>query len=79
MEKTQIYEWHKRFCVDHVSFNNDPCCGFFDAQGLVRYQFIPEGCTVNKEMYIEILRRLRNAEMKEPSRKKGMKQLVSSA
>jgi hypothetical protein len=61
MKKMQIYEWHKRFCVDHASFNNDPCCGFFDAQGLVRYQFIPEGRTVNKEMYIEILRCLRNA------------------
>jgi hypothetical protein len=33
----------------------------FDAQGLVHYEFIPEGRTVNKEMHIEILRRLMDA------------------
>jgi hypothetical protein len=34
---------------------------FFDAQGLIHQEFILEGCTVNKEMYIEILHRLRDA------------------
>ena len=34
---------------------------FFDSQGIVHYEFIPEGRTVNKEMYVEILRRLRDA------------------
>jgi hypothetical protein len=34
---------------------------FFTAQGLVHYEFILEGRTVNKEMHAEIFRRLRNA------------------
>jgi hypothetical protein len=34
---------------------------FFDAQGLVHYEFIPEVCTANKEIYVEVLCRLRNA------------------
>jgi hypothetical protein len=33
----------------------------FDAQGLIQHEFILEGCTVNKEMYIKILHRLRDA------------------
>jgi hypothetical protein len=28
---------------------------FFDAQCLVQSELIPEGCTVNKDMYVEIL------------------------
>jgi hypothetical protein len=31
-----------------------------DAQGLVRTELVPEGRTVNKEMYLEIFRRLRD-------------------
>jgi hypothetical protein len=31
---------------------------FFDCQGVVHYKFITEGKTVNKEMHIDILRRL---------------------
>jgi hypothetical protein len=30
--------------------------GFFDAQRLVHYQFISDRCTLNKEMYVAILR-----------------------
>jgi hypothetical protein len=33
---------------------------FFDARGL-HYEFVWEGCTVNKEMYVEIIYHLRNA------------------
>jgi hypothetical protein len=33
----------------------------FDTQGLVHCEFIPDGHTVNKEVYAEILRRLRDA------------------
>jgi hypothetical protein len=32
----------------------------FDAQGLVHHEFIPEGCIVNREMYVEILCTLRD-------------------
>jgi hypothetical protein len=52
MKKTLVYRWHK---CGHVSVD-DRCCWrlkMADAQGLIRYEFIPEGHTVNKEMYIE--------------------------
>ena len=34
---------------------------FFDWQGVIHYKFIPHGQTVNKEFYIPILKRLREA------------------
>jgi len=34
--------------------------GIFDCQGVVHYKFIPECKTVNKEIFIDILRRLRD-------------------
>jgi hypothetical protein len=46
------------------SVNNSPCCSQLqasDTQCLVHYKFIPEGHTVNKEIYFEILCHLRNA------------------
>jgi hypothetical protein len=46
MKKTQVYEWHKRSDDGSASVSDDLRCGletFFDAQGLVRYEFITEG------------------------------------
>ncbi|KAJ4450997.1 hypothetical protein ANN_02433 [Periplaneta americana] len=34
---------------------------FFDSQGLMHHEFIPEGRTVTKELYVETLRRLWDA------------------
>lgn len=34
---------------------------FYDHMGIIHYEFIPEGCNVNKVLYVEILRRLRDA------------------
>ncbi|KAJ4439564.1 hypothetical protein ANN_07691 [Periplaneta americana] len=34
---------------------------FFDSQGLIHHEFIPEGRTVTKELYVEILLRLRDS------------------
>ncbi|GBN56533.1 hypothetical protein AVEN_206886-1 [Araneus ventricosus] len=34
---------------------------FFDYDSVIHYEFIPEGQTVNKELYVEILKRLRDA------------------
>jgi hypothetical protein len=34
---------------------------FFDSSGIVHMEFIPEGMTVNKHRYKEVLRRLRNS------------------
>ena len=39
------------------------CClqFFFDASGVVHYEYLPEGSTVNQTYYIEVLKRLRDA------------------
>ncbi|GBO02352.1 hypothetical protein AVEN_108878-1 [Araneus ventricosus] len=34
---------------------------FFDYDSVIHYEFIPEGQTVTKELYLEILKRLRDA------------------
>jgi len=34
---------------------------FFDWQGVIHYEFIPHGQTINKEFYIAVLKRLREA------------------
>ena len=34
---------------------------FFDCNGIVHHEFLPQGRTVNKEYYLEIIRRLREA------------------
>jgi hypothetical protein len=55
MKKTQVYRWHK--C-------DDLCCRrpqIGDAQSLSHYEFIPEGLSVNEEIYVKILRHLRDA------------------
>jgi len=34
---------------------------FFDYRGVVHYEFLPTGQTVNKEYYLSVMRRLRDA------------------
>ena len=34
---------------------------FFDCEGVVHYESSPRGQTINKEYYVEVLRRLRDA------------------
>ena len=34
---------------------------FFDCEGVVHYEFAPKGQTINKEYYVEVLKRLRDA------------------
>jgi len=34
---------------------------FFDWQGVIHYEFVPRGQTVNKEFYLTVLKRLREA------------------
>ena len=34
---------------------------FFDSRGIVHHEYAPEGQTINKEYYLEVLRRLRDA------------------
>ena len=32
--------------------------GFFDSEGIIHHEYAPEGQTINKEFYLEVLRRL---------------------
>jgi len=34
---------------------------FFDIKGLVHFEFVPQGQTANQQLYLEVLRRLRDA------------------
>ena len=34
---------------------------FFDSRGIIHYEYAPEGQAINKEHYLELLRRLRDA------------------
>jgi len=34
---------------------------FFYSEGIVRYEFLPQGRTVNKEYYLEVMERLHEA------------------
>jgi len=34
---------------------------FFDSEGVVHYEFLPQGRTVNKEYYLEVMQRLHEA------------------
>ncbi|GBN31099.1 hypothetical protein AVEN_48528-1 [Araneus ventricosus] len=57
MKKTAVYEWHK----GKVGTRQSDVGVFFDYDSVIHYEFIPEGQTVNKELYMEILKRLRDA------------------
>jgi hypothetical protein len=37
---------------------------YFDSEGVVHYEFLPQGRTVNKEYYLEVMQRLCEAVMK---------------
>ena len=34
---------------------------YFEYNGVVHHEFLPQGCTVNKEYYLEVMPRLREA------------------
>ncbi|KAJ4451482.1 hypothetical protein ANN_02945 [Periplaneta americana] len=65
--KRQSSEWKSKTSPRKQQFPRDTSKGkvmlevFFDSQGLIHHEFIPEGRTVTKELYVEILRRFRDA------------------
>jgi len=57
LKKTAVYEWHERFKSGHESVED-----FMDYNdGIVHHEFLPEDQTVNKEYYLGVMRRLREA------------------
>ena len=41
--------------------NKGHVTGIFDSEGIVHHEYAPEGQTINKEFYLEVLRRLRES------------------
>lgn len=65
--KRQSSEWKTKSSPRKEKFHLDKSKGkvmlevFFDYKGLIHYEFIPDGKTVNQGLYVDILRRLRDA------------------
>ena len=60
MGLTQVLDCFRRFKEGGTSVKSDPCSErpFFDSEGIVHHEYAPDGQTINKEFYVEVLRRL---------------------
>jgi hypothetical protein len=61
MKKWSVFEWHegvKGACMSK-SLIKMMLTTFFDIKGIVHFEFIPQGCTVNQAYCVEILKQLR--------------------
>lgn len=63
LKKTVVYQWHERFKKPRrfQSKKKAMLTVFMDYNGVVHQEFLPEGQTVNKEYYLGVMRRLREA------------------
>jgi hypothetical protein len=55
------YSTIKESEVAAIDNKDDDNCFFFDARSIVCHEFVPQGQTVNQEVYISVLRRMREA------------------
>ena len=69
LSRSTVFLWHQRFKEGREDVEDDPRGGrpstsrnetFFDVRGMVHYEFLPRGETVNQHVYKEILQRLGN-------------------
>ncbi|GBN56425.1 hypothetical protein AVEN_260882-1 [Araneus ventricosus] len=66
-QTSQSSEWKAKTSPRKEKFRLDKSRGkvmlevFSDYKSVIHYEFIPEGQTVNKKLYLEILKRLRDA------------------
>ena len=65
MNRSSVFQWHKRFKEDRESLRDDERCGrsrevrTSEMIGIIYIHWVPTGITVNKEYYIEVLREFR--------------------
>ena len=58
---TKIVATAKKSMSESLKYEGDVDSFFFDWKGIVHYEFVPCGETVNKEFYLNVLKRLREA------------------
>ena len=51
----------KRSMSESLKCEGDVDSFFFDWKGIVHHEFVPHGETVNKEFYLKVMKRLREA------------------
>lgn len=67
LDKSNVYRWYKMFSEGREDVSDEERSGrvlltvFFDCRGVVHYEFLPQGRTVNKEYYLQVMRNLREA------------------
>lgn len=63
LSERNVYKWYKQFKRSRQSRSKIKVMltVFFDYRGVVHYEFLPPGQTVNKEYYLSVMRRLREA------------------
>ncbi|UYV81907.1 hypothetical protein LAZ67_21000085 [Cordylochernes scorpioides] len=61
--KSRAFEWFARFKDARMIKSKLKCLliTLFDVKGLVHYEFVPKGQTINQHYYLDVLRRLREA------------------
>jgi hypothetical protein len=60
MKNSKVFVWHRLFKEGSMSKSQIKTLTvtFFDIKGVVHYQFIPQGQTINQVYFVEILKRL---------------------
>lgn len=78
MSRTQVCEWFRCFKQGRTSVESDAQVRsktkvllkvFFSQDGVVHHMFAPEGHTLNKEHYLQVLRRLRDSVLRKRPKK----------
>ena len=68
MGRTQVFDWFRRF-KEGRSKTKVMLLAFFDSEGIVHHEYAPDRQTINKEFYMEVLRRLcESARRKRPEK-----------
>jgi len=57
---TQVFDWFCRFKEGGTSVESNPRSErpFFDSEGIIHHEYAPDGQTINKEFYVEVLQHL---------------------
>ena len=60
MGRTQVFDWFRRF-KEGRNKTEVMLLAFFYSEGIVHHEYTPDGQTINKEFYLQVLRRLRES------------------